>query len=69
MLRLKVNGMTCGHCVQAVKKAVEGVAPEAIVDVSLEKGEVTISDNKAIAADKISHAIAEQGYEVTPLTA
>lgn len=62
MLRLKVSGMTCGHCVSAVTRAVKAVPSVADVTVDLERGEVTVRgtpDERAIRA-----AIAEEGYEV-----
>lgn len=69
MLQLKVSGMTCGHCVRAVTGAVKGVVPDAQVNVSLETGTVTVSGEAHIPADKVASAIAEEGYEVTPLAA
>ena len=43
MLKFKVTGMTCGHCVKAVTQAVQSVAPQAQVEVNLETGEVSMS--------------------------
>jgi copper chaperone len=62
MLLLKVSGMTCGHCVAAVTRAVQAVASVERVTVSLERGEVEVEghpDERAVRA-----AIAEEGYEV-----
>lgn len=62
MLQFKVEGMSCGHCVKAVTKAVEGVQPGARVDVDLASGNVTVAsvDN----AQAISAAIEDAGYVV-----
>jgi copper chaperone len=67
MLRLKVNGMTCGHCVHAVETAVRAAAPGARVQVDLSKGEVTIDGN----ADptKVEDAIIDAGYEAASMVA
>ena len=62
MLRFKVGGMSCGHCVQAVTKAVKAVDGQASVDVDLARGEVAV-DSSADAA-RIARAIEAAGYEV-----
>ena len=62
MLKLKVDGMTCGHCVQAVTKAVEALPSVDGARVDLEAGEVSVEGN----ADErsVRKAIEEAGYEV-----
>ncbi len=53
MLDLKVAGMTCGHCEQAVARAVKSVDPQAKVSVDRTSGHVAVesaSDAKAIRA-------------------
>lgn len=67
MLRLKVTGMTCSHCVQAVTKAVQSVAPAARLDVSLEKGEVGVAGNADLT--QVVAALADAGYDAEPLAA
>jgi len=62
MLNLKVSGMTCGHCVSAVTKAVKAVPGAADVSVDLKSGQVTVTGNPDPGA--VRHAIAEEGYEV-----
>ena len=42
MLKLKVEGMTCNHCVMAVTKALKKVPGVEKVEVSLEKGEALV---------------------------
>jgi len=37
-IKLRVDGMSCEHCVQAVKKALEGVPGVRSARVSLEQG-------------------------------
>jgi copper chaperone len=59
-----VEGMTCGHCVNAVTEEVEKVDGVSSVDVDLDTKTVTVSgdplDDAAIAA-----AIDEAGYAVS----
>lgn len=62
MLTLKVSGMTCGHCVSAVTKAVNAVPAVDDVAVDLKRGEVTVRGTPDECA--IREAIAEEGYEV-----
>jgi len=63
MLKFKVSGMTCGHCVQAVSKAVEAVPAVDRALVDLATGEVSVEDHGADEA-AIRDAIADAGYEV-----
>ncbi|HEX2943317.1 MAG TPA: cation transporter, partial [Rhodopila sp.] len=62
MLTLKVSGMTCGHCVAAVTRAVQAVPSVERVAVSLERGEVTVEGHPDEGA--VREAIVEEGYEV-----
>jgi copper chaperone len=67
MLKFKVTGMTCGHCVKAVTQAVQSIAPHAQVAVNLETGEVSIGGAADQAA--VSAAIAAEGYAIERLAA
>lgn len=57
----QVSGMTCGHCVQAVRTEVSSVAGVDAVDVDLESGRVTVSGSGFTDAD-IAAAVDEAGY-------
>ncbi len=64
-LELKVEGMTCNHCVQSVKKALEALTGVNEVDVQLAAKKVTISyEVGKVEAKALKAAIDEQGYEV-----
>ena len=61
MIKLKVDGMSCDHCVRAVNDAlatVEGV--EKVVEVSLERGEAIVEGEPEISS--LLTAIAKEGY-------
>jgi copper chaperone len=61
MIKLKVDGMSCEHCVRAVNNAlaeVEGV--DTVIEVSLERGEAIVAGHPDIAA--LISAIEEEGY-------
>lgn len=58
--KLKVSGMTCMHCVGAVKKALEQVPGVESAEVSLEQAQALVSGS-ADAATMVA-AIKEAGY-------
>lgn len=65
MLELKVDGMTCGHCVRAVTDAVHSVAPQADVSIDLEHGLVQVADETgSLQTETMIRAIEEEGYKV-----
>jgi copper chaperone len=67
MTRIKIEGMTCHHCVTAVTVALEGVPGVArVIEVDLDHGEALVdgtSDPAALVA-----AVEREGYraEVLP---
>ncbi|GAA5334935.1 CopZ family metallochaperone [Thermus hydrothermalis] len=60
MLKLKVEGMTCNHCVMAVKKALMKVPGVEKVEVSLERAEALV-EGKA-DPEALIRAVEEEGY-------
>jgi len=62
--RFAVAGMTCGHCEQAVTTALQALPSVQGVIVNLERGEVTVTSNRAIDHAAIGAAIAEAGYQM-----
>ena len=64
MIELRVEGMTCGHCVSAVTRAVKAVDPEADVQVDLGTGRVRVAGRGT--ADVLGKAITEAGYPASP---
>jgi copper ion binding protein len=64
-LVLHVEGMTCQHCVMAVKKAVSAIPGVKAVEVDLEKKTVTVScDDREVSVDAINEAVTKAGYTV-----
>lgn len=60
---LKVEGMSCGHCVSAVEGAVRKLGTEGTVDLAA--GTVTVAyDDGKVSIKAIKDAIEEQGYDV-----
>lgn len=67
MLKLKVDEMSCGHCVSTVQKAVKSVDPAAQVSVDLPTG--TVAVESAASQDTITDAIRSAGYPAERLVA
>jgi copper chaperone len=59
-----VIGMTCDHCVSAVRNEVAGITGVTNVDVDLTTGEVVVESAEPIDADLFAAAVHEAGYEV-----
>jgi copper ion binding protein len=64
-LRFSVPGMTCDHCVAAVRAEIQRLPGVQSVDIDLESRAVVVTgtdvDGEAVAA-----AIDEAGYEAVP---
>lgn len=62
---LNVQGMSCQHCVHAVKTSVSALAGVDSVEVSLEKKLVTVGfDPAKTTLQSIETAIEDEGYSV-----
>jgi len=62
---LKVEGMSCSHCENAVKKAAGSINGVKSVEVDLKSKTVTIEHDPSLAPiGKIAEAIEDQGYDV-----
>ncbi len=67
-IKLRVVGMSCEHCVQAVKKALEGVPGVKSAQVSLEQGLVEVeTDTEPVPVEQLVKAIEEAGYQAEAL--
>ncbi|MDO9585846.1 MAG: cation transporter [Syntrophales bacterium] len=64
MKTVKIKGMSCGHCVMAVTKALGGIAGIKNVQVDLKNGAATFEEEKAVDREIIAEAIRKAGYEV-----
>ncbi len=67
MLKLKVPDMSCGHCAQAIEKAVKSVDPKAQVKVDL--AGKTVSVETTAAEERVSEVVRSAGYENEKLAA
>jgi copper chaperone len=60
--QFQVAGMSCGHCVGAVRAALQALDPQAQVQVQLEQGRVEV--DSAQPREALAAAIVEAGYRV-----
>jgi len=67
-MRIKVRGMSCNHCVMAVRKELEATpGVERVVEVSLERGEAVVEGRPDL--DAVVAAIEREGYRAEVLEA
>lgn len=63
-LKLEVSGMSCGHCVGAVRDALSGVPGVKVDDVRIGSASVTIDETRTAVRDLVD-AVSDAGYEAT----
>lgn len=64
--KLEIKGMTCGHCVSAVEKALAAVpGVTAVIEVSKDRGEALVRGEAV--PEKLIDAITGEGYEARVL--
>jgi len=62
---LNVDGITCEHCVDTIKEAVEILVGVFNVDVDIEKKQVVVEFNeKIVKLENLIAKIKEVGFEV-----
>jgi len=62
-ITLKIEGMSCQHCVMSVKKAVDSIDGVSSSDVEIGSARV-IYDEHSVSQDTIKDAINRAGYKV-----
>ncbi len=61
---MKIEGMMCGHCENAVKKALEAIEGVESAEASHEKGEAVVHLSAEVADDVLRRAVEAEEYEV-----
>ena len=56
----RVNGMTCGGCAQALRRAIAQAAPSAKIEVDLEAGTAQV---EGLDAEAVERAVQQAGFE------
>tara|TARA_B100000686_G_C16395299_1_gene764504 strand:+ start:238 stop:447 length:210 start_codon:yes stop_codon:yes gene_type:complete len=63
---IKVDGMTCEHCVEVVQKAVNEVSGVECIDINLNAKQVSVSyDDGKANLNVIFEKIKEAGFEIS----
>lgn len=67
IVELKVEGMTCGHCVQHVTDALEKMPGVNKAEVSLDdkRASVTLKKEGSASNEELIKAVKEAGYEAS----
>jgi copper ion binding protein len=60
---LKIEGMSCQHCVMSVKKAVENIIGVTSAEISIGKAKVAFDGSKT-NRNEIAKAVEDAGYKV-----
>ena len=60
---LKIDGMTCQHCVMSVKKAIDSVSGVSSSDVSIGSAKIAYDEN-ATDKEAFVSAIQNAGYKI-----
>lgn len=61
--KLKVTGMTCGHCQKTVEQALKGVTGVYSAVVDLQDGEAEVDfDDDTVTAGTLVAAVEKAGY-------
>ena len=68
MLTFRVDDMSCGHCVRAIKDAVRALDPDAVVDVDLPRHLVRVHGS-GIEPPRICEALETAGYSPVAMAA
>jgi copper chaperone len=63
MLNLKVSGMTCGGCINAITRAIQAQDPAAIVQADLETQMVSLQTSLSTA--QAGQLITDAGFPVS----
>lgn len=63
-LTLTISGMSCGHCVASVSKALKGVDGVQVEDVRIGRAKLRYDESKVSAA-QLAQRVTDEGYAAT----
>ncbi len=67
-LHIEIVGMTCEHCVRAVKNRLAATPGVSVKDVKVGTADILLDDATA-SMDDVEEAISDEGYTVDVVTA
>jgi copper chaperone CopZ len=62
--QIKIEGMSCQHCVSSVIKALESLKGIEQLQVDLEQGSATFLRSEAVTLGQIKRVVEDAGYRV-----
>ena len=62
-LHIEIVGMTCEHCVRAVKNRLSATPGVSVRDVKVGSADIQLDESKSTMAD-VEEAISDEGYTV-----
>jgi copper chaperone len=65
-LDLAIDGMTCGHCAEAVSRALSQCPHVAAVQVDLARGRAVVT-GEGLRVDELVAAVQSAGYQAQPV--
>jgi copper chaperone CopZ len=67
-ITLHISGMSCGHCLNAVKNALSSAEGVQLKTVQMGRAELEY-DPAVTTPEQIAHVVADAGYDAVPATA
>lgn len=67
-LHIDIVGMTCDHCVRAVRNRLAATPGVSVKDVQVGTADIALDESKASMSD-VEDAISDEGYTVDVVTA
>jgi len=64
MTTIKIKGMSCQHCVMAVKKALNGIDGIENASVDLEAGQAVFDTTQPVDMEVVKERIKKAGFDV-----
>ena len=64
-VKLEIEGMSCDHCVRAVRQALEGVDGATVESVELGTARVRYDPERTTPA-RLAEAVSDEGYAAFP---
>jgi len=66
-IAITISGMSCGHCLNAVNKALASVPGIEVGSVRIGRAELRVPESPAVT-EQVTAAITEAGYKVEGIT-
>ena len=64
-IELKIEGMTCGHCLHAVQRALQGIPGATVQTLQIGRAVIETAPDGP-SGDALAALVADAGYRATP---